>query len=653
MSGFFGIFRPQGGPVDLEAFEQMKTAMHREGFDGMETLVEDNIAIGHLMLRVSPESKYDKQPLKSSCGNYLLVGHFRLDYRDELGDKLGLTQDELEVTPDSQLAMLAYQKWREKCVHHLEGDWSFILIDRQFQSTILLKDKSGISSLYFHAQNGILVFSDEIAGIEACVSGDLLINMKQFSRLLLKDIRVENGFTLYENVLQIKPGEVVLITHECKIQNLIKQWEIENLSVNFKSIIDYRLEFESVLQLSVHSRSKNSHFNGIYLSSGYDSTTVMYYLAKELEFKALELVTFTSRPKFLEKIKNVNPTKLDESILVQQYVQQFPNVKSLIFDCPDYKFSEFIKSRDSYQIQNPIIPINQFWIEQIAKSARGNHVNSIFTGQLGNLSLSVLPFNYFLNLLFNFQLRTLYKDLKELKAKSAKSIRFIISEHLKTPLINLFRWVILRHFNLKSLNKFINFPWTYKLVNEYLQDSRKDEIFINGHTYIFNSKNFRKKLFDYYNLFISTAWWYVSKRNAIQVSDPTSDLRLINFSIAIPEKLFFLGGVPKFLFKELMKNKSQYSILLDNFKVTQTIDLGFRVDFDKNLKQTIELLDQENGTSLKMSSHFKSKLDEILREENFFNKFHMSITFLENLSLALFISKNHYICNKIKSKRWN
>jgi len=60
MSGFFGIFRPQGGPVDLEAFEQMKTAMQREGFDGMETHVEDKIAMGHLMLKVSPESKYDK-----------------------------------------------------------------------------------------------------------------------------------------------------------------------------------------------------------------------------------------------------------------------------------------------------------------------------------------------------------------------------------------------------------------------------------------------------------------------------------------------------------------------------------------------------------------------------------------------------------------
>ena len=81
MSGFFGVFSP-GGNVDRLAFDQMQTAIHREGYGELETHVDDRIAMGHLMLRVTPESTYDKQPLNSSCGRYLLVGHFRLDYRD-------------------------------------------------------------------------------------------------------------------------------------------------------------------------------------------------------------------------------------------------------------------------------------------------------------------------------------------------------------------------------------------------------------------------------------------------------------------------------------------------------------------------------------------------------------------------------------------
>ena len=76
-------------------------------------------------------------------------GHFRLDYRDELGDKLGLTQAEIEVTPDSQLAMLAYQRWKEKCVHHLEGDWAFVVFNIHLNQLFLARDSTGISSLFF------------------------------------------------------------------------------------------------------------------------------------------------------------------------------------------------------------------------------------------------------------------------------------------------------------------------------------------------------------------------------------------------------------------------------------------------------------------------------------------------------------------------
>jgi asparagine synthase (glutamine-hydrolysing) len=148
MSGFFGVFSP-GGNVDRLAIDQMQTAIQRDGYDELETHIDDHIAMGHLMLRVTPESAYDKQPLKSNCGRYILVGHFRLDYRDELGDKLGFTQKELDLTPDSLLVMNSYQKWGDKCVHHLEGDWTFVLYDRVQNIMTCFKDKYGTSAFFY------------------------------------------------------------------------------------------------------------------------------------------------------------------------------------------------------------------------------------------------------------------------------------------------------------------------------------------------------------------------------------------------------------------------------------------------------------------------------------------------------------------------
>jgi asparagine synthase (glutamine-hydrolysing) len=195
MSGFFGVFSP-GGNVDRLAIDQMQTAIQRDGYDELETHIDEHIAMGHLMLRVTPESAYDKQPLKSNCGRYILVGHFRLDYRDELGDKLGLTQKELEVTPDSLLAIMAYQKWADKCVHHLEGDWAFVLYDRLQNIMTCFKDKYGTSA-FFYATYGERFYFATATNILASISQYFSdVDLHQLFRLSISGLSFEKNKTL-------------------------------------------------------------------------------------------------------------------------------------------------------------------------------------------------------------------------------------------------------------------------------------------------------------------------------------------------------------------------------------------------------------------------------------------------------------------------
>ena len=183
MSSFFGIFNPKGTGIDKEAFEQMRQAADQPGHDGIQIYVDEYIALGHVMLRVSPESQYDQQPLKSSCGNYILVGHFRLDYRDELGDKLGLTQAELENTPDSHLAMKAYQKWKEKCVNHIEGDWCCLIYDINKVRVDLLKCPVGIAALFYGKFDDVLFIGTDTAYILNQNTINFKVDYKELRRL--------------------------------------------------------------------------------------------------------------------------------------------------------------------------------------------------------------------------------------------------------------------------------------------------------------------------------------------------------------------------------------------------------------------------------------------------------------------------------------
>ena len=326
MSGFFGIFRPQGGPVDLEAFEQMKTAMHREGFDGMETHVDEKITMGHLMLRVSPESKYDKQPLKSACGNYLLVGHFRLDYRDELGDKLGLTQTELELTPDSQLAMLAYLKWKEKCVYHLEGDWAFVLYNYIQNSVFGAKDKGGYSALFYTTYYNIVYFSSDLNALIESKILPVQIDKNQLCRIGITGVELTNGKTLYQSIFHVKSANTISVDSSIAIvENEYWQLSIEQ-SINYKYDFDCFQDMQRLMAQATSMRGETLQEVGVFLSSGLDSTTVAYFSAHQLMFRNRKLFSFTSFPcyKDFDGIKDSH--RFREDISTKELLKIFQNV---------------------------------------------------------------------------------------------------------------------------------------------------------------------------------------------------------------------------------------------------------------------------------------------------------------------------------------
>jgi len=648
MSGFFGIFRPQGGPVDLEAFEQMKTAMHREGFDGMETHVEDKIAMGHLMLRVSPESTYDKQPLKSSCGNYILVGHFRLVYRDELGDKLGLTQAELDMTPDSKLAMLAYQKWNEKCVHHLEGDWAFVLFNTINLCLLLFKSPTGNSCCYFYATEEILMFGDEISGILEVLGNSARIDDEQFARVMLPMVRVKNGFTLLKNVFQLQPGQFL---HFSKTLSCVKKnyyTHVRSGTLKYKFNADYIFTFESAFSAAILTRVKTESKKGILVSAGRDSSSLCYFMAKELEYRSSRLDSYTLKLAFGDSFKEDDLLRIDESLLVSEYVKKFNNVDLQAVDAKENSFSELFHNRDSYQFQSPIIPAHQLWIGSILKRAKKNGVKSVITGQFGNYTLSVTSSLYFIGLLRGLNFKKFVTDFTNLKKTSKKSYRFLFGFYIVNPVRNFLKWQLKQFSSLSSLNESFGLKSLDLFVSRHLSKSKLiDESFvIRASPYLDGAKLKRVNIVNNC-LFVPTAWWYMSKQNGIEVIDPTADIRFIETSLAIPEEIFFYKGQSYYLFYRMMQSKPEYAILNDGVKRFQMMDLGLRLEQDASLHKLIADLEELSPYDPDFKGLFQGKLNELQREPDYRKKYTLGYKLVEKISIIHFLKNKYYIYNKI------
>lgn len=640
MSGFFGIFRPQGGPVDLEAFEQMKTAMHRDGFDGMETHVEEKIAMGHLMLRVSPESEYDKQPLKSSCGNYILVGHFRLDYRDELGDKLGLTQSELEVTPDSQLAMLAYQKWKEKCVYHLEGDWAFTLFNKQINVLVLLRDRSGVSALFYFTFKNCIYFSSDSRYLLSVQVLDFEIDKFVLLQMSQPNYKPTNGFTLIKGLYYLRNSHFLIIDKSCDL--LLSKYSIIKISEIIKNshLEDYIQELNSIYSNAIKSRMNDKGEIGIYLSGGKDSSSISYFASKELEPLKKKLTSFTSIPLFELDKKLVGQKIIDEMSFVKDLSGYCNNLNSYFlnfqFSSIDYLFDR----KNILEAFNPIVTTNSFWINGVIHEAKNTGVRNLLVGQLGNYSISSNGFYFYSDLLLSLKFLSLYKEIKRELKDSRNGLLYTLLHQIAIPLAQYLKFMAIFFKNKRKKTEYIYFE------NSFLNDLKKDK---KNETKVSFMRTFitpysikkENQLTDNVES-MGIRWYLVSNHLNVQVTDPTSDFRLISYLTSIPQNLFFRNGIHKFLFRSLMKNRLPDTILWNNAYQHQSFDFPYRFAHDKAFADFfVEALSVNHDKSFFKQNEFSKTHSEILGSPHNYFTNNIISEFLRNFSLNCFIYENN------------
>jgi asparagine synthase (glutamine-hydrolysing) len=73
MSGIAGIIHFDGRPVEPGQVEAMTAAMHYRGPDGIHHWRRGSVALGQCMLRTTPESLEETQPLTNEDESLVLV----------------------------------------------------------------------------------------------------------------------------------------------------------------------------------------------------------------------------------------------------------------------------------------------------------------------------------------------------------------------------------------------------------------------------------------------------------------------------------------------------------------------------------------------------------------------------------------------------
>ena len=211
MSAIFGIFHRDGKPLDPLDLERMKAPMAYWGPDGSGLWHQGPVGLGHLMLHNTPESVGDKLPRTNREGNLVLTAHARIDNRGELFGALDITGPDRVSMPDSELIMLAYEKWGEDCVHHLLGDWCFAVWDVRERRLFVARDHHGNTGLYYHFSPGRFVFSSCVKGVLAVMPEPLRMNELRVAQILVSWPGAGDE-TCYQGISRLPPSHRLTVT---------------------------------------------------------------------------------------------------------------------------------------------------------------------------------------------------------------------------------------------------------------------------------------------------------------------------------------------------------------------------------------------------------------------------------------------------------
>jgi asparagine synthase (glutamine-hydrolysing) len=275
MSAIAGIICLNSAPADITWVETMTTAMRRRGPDAVGHWLGDSAALGHCMLRATPESLEETQPLLSEDGKFVLVMDGRLDNREELRQKLLLHGVTPRSGTDAELVLGAYSLWGEDSPKQLLGDFAYAVWDTQRQCLFCVLDTSGARPFYYVQNQQIFAFASEdeaLLGLPG-VSGQP--NEGVIAHALLPDFRsFDNQYSWWHDIQGIAPGQSITVFADGNSQ-IKTYWQLEvGEEHHYSSDQECEETFLAVFGEAVRCRLRSVGHPAAMMSGGMDSASI-------------------------------------------------------------------------------------------------------------------------------------------------------------------------------------------------------------------------------------------------------------------------------------------------------------------------------------------------------------------------------------------
>ncbi len=408
MSIIFGIFDKRGQGFDKHWLYTMETVLEHGSPDRKGIWYNEKAGLGNLLIFNTPESLTEMLPLHDPLSNLSLCSDARLDNRENLITRIGISTNEFQILPDSEILFRAYQKWGADCAQHLRGDFSFAVYDGNEHQLFLARDQMGIKTLYYYEHPDFFIFSTELRGILALPFFKKELNMEWFLDFLINNSR--NDFdAFYKGIYALPPGNCLIVTSGKT--TLKKYWELKvPAKLKFKDNREYIEKYKELFDKSVINRVRSAFPVGSELSGGLDSSSIAAIAQKHLKSNTDQLHVFARvlPEQFIPELDDSGKDESKEISLVCDFcdIRQLHNIT-----LEDQKISENIH-RIIEVVKSPYQSNYATYNLNVIDQAASYGVHTILSGHGGDQMLTNPAHFVYRNYLKSHRYWSLFSDIR-------------------------------------------------------------------------------------------------------------------------------------------------------------------------------------------------------------------------------------------------
>ena len=340
MCGIAGIISPNYHKVDKVVIEKMTHTLTHRGPDGSGTWISpgNSTGFGHTRLSILDLTEAGTQPMHF-LGRYTIIYNGEIYNFTELKDELIKNGFSFESKTDTEVILVMYHCYKEKCVDYFDGMFAFAIWDEEEQNLFAARDRFGEKPFFYFydEEHHTLYFASEIkalwaAGLPKKMDDSMLLN---FITIGFTQNPVNAFTTFYSNIKKLPAAHFLKYSLRTKQLAIEKYWEINKS----KKLVNPKMEdcikqFSGLFNTSVKKRLRSDVPIGTSLSGGLDSSsivgTILKYFTNDLPGYNLEnLKTFSAVFEGFENDESKYIHLLSEKLQFKNY-QVSPGIEELL-----------------------------------------------------------------------------------------------------------------------------------------------------------------------------------------------------------------------------------------------------------------------------------------------------------------------------------